>query len=121
MEAEYIELTDAAKEAIFLRKLLASLNMDINDPTMILTDSESALDHVKNNVKHARTKHIDTRFHYIRSIYASSPQQVDLKHVPYSEQAADILTKPLGINKHADAIKLLQLTQFPFETASSRI
>ena len=48
MEAEYIELTDAAKEAIFLRKLLASLNMDINDPTMILTDSESALDYVKN-------------------------------------------------------------------------
>src|SRR5437762_1011840 len=68
MEAEYIELTDAAKEAIFLRKLLASLNMDINDPTMVLTDSESALDHVKNNVKHAHTKHIDTRFHYIRSI-----------------------------------------------------
>ena len=82
MEAEYIELTDAAKEAIFLLKLLASLNMDINDPTIILIDSESALNHVKNNVKHARTKHIDTRFHYIRSIYASSPQQVDLKHVP---------------------------------------
>src|SRR5205814_2293745 len=36
MEAEYIELTDAAKEAIFLRKLLTSLNMDINDRTMIL-------------------------------------------------------------------------------------
>src|SRR5216110_3496442 len=76
MEAEYIELTDAAKEltdaakeAIFLRKLLTSLNIDINDPTMILTDSESALDHVKNNVKHACTKHMDKRFHYIRSIY----------------------------------------------------
>src|SRR5205814_3501995 len=73
------------------------------------------------SVRIAHSEHIDTRFHYIRSIYASSPQQVDLKHVTHSEQAADILTKPLGINKHADAIKLLQLTQFPFETASSRI
>jgi hypothetical protein len=72
MESEYIAPTDAAKEAIFLRKLLDSLSLfTIARPTLIHTDSESALDHVKNNVKHPRTKHIDTRHHYIRSVYGT--------------------------------------------------
>jgi len=119
MESEFMELSEAAKEAIFLRKLLESLNVTINNPTMILTDSQSALNHVKNNVKHARTKHIDTRFHYIREVYTSN--QVDLKHVPHTEQTADILTKPLGFIKHAEAIQLLKLTNFPYKTARSRI
>ena len=74
MEAEYVELTNAAKEAIFLRKLASSIDIEINPPTVILTDSASALDHVKNNVKHARTKHIDTRFHYIRFEWLSRTQ-----------------------------------------------
>jgi hypothetical protein len=119
MESEYIELTNAAQEAIFLRKLYASIVSNINVPTTILTDSEAALHHTKNNVKHSRTKHIDTRFHYIREVHAAN--QVDLQHIPATEQAADILTKPLGITKHAEAIKMLQLTTFPYETASSRL
>jgi hypothetical protein len=119
MESEFMELSEAAKEAIFLRKLLSSINIKITTPTTILTDSQSALNHVKNNVKHARTKHIDTRFHYIREVYTSN--QIDLKHVPHTEQAADVLTKPLGLIKHGEAIKLLKLTNFPFSTASSRI
>ena len=116
MESEYMELSEAAKEAIFLRKLSASINIPINKPTMILTDSQSALNHVKNNVKHARTKHIDTRFHYIREVYTAN--QVDLQHVPAVDQAADILTKPLGLNKHIEAVKLLKLVQFPYEQSS---
>ena len=119
MEAEYVELTNAAKEAIFLRKLASSIDIEINAPTVILTDSASALDHVKNNVKHVRTKHIDTRFHYIREIYSSG--QVELRHVPAAEQTADVLTKPLGLTKHTDATKLLKLVEFPFTTASSKL
>jgi len=111
MESEYMELSEAAKEAIFLRKLSASINIPINKPTLILTDSQSSLNHVKNNVKHARTKHIDTRFHYVREVYMAN--QVDLQHVPAVDQAADIFTKPLALTKHAQAIKLLKLVQFP--------
>ena len=89
MEFEYMEYSEAAKEAIFLHKLTASIGLKLSLPTPIYTDSESALKHVKNNVKHARTKHIDTHFHYVHEIYTSG--QIDLQYVPSSEQAADIL------------------------------
>ena len=90
----------------------------MESPTTIFTDSEAALNHTKNNVNHSRTKHIDTRYHYIREVHAAG--LIDLQHIPASEQAADVLTKPLGPTKHAEAVQMLQLTPFPFETAFSR-
>jgi hypothetical protein len=113
MESEYIALTDAAKEAIFLHKLLDSLSFTIPHPTLIHTDSESALDHVKNNVKHPRTKHIDTRHHYIRSVYGT---QIYIQHVPAASQTADILTKPLGTVKHVEAVRLLNLKSISLDS-----
>ena len=47
----------------------------------------------KNNVKHSRTKHIDTKYHYIREVYTKN--YIDILHIPAAEQAADVLTKPL--------------------------
>ena len=117
MEAEYIALSDAAKEAIFLAKLLHSLKIDVNQPIPINIDSESALDHVKNNVKHSRTKHIDVRHHFIRQAYSNS--QISLSHVPASGQIADILTKSLGPTKHAAALEMLNLVPFPHKLVNS--
>ena len=107
MESEYMALTEATKEAKFLHKLLSSLDMPQTQPTLILMDSESALKHIKNNVRHSRTKHIDTRHHFIRFAYESG--DVDIHHVPSASQTADILTKPLSTVKHIDVVKLLQL------------
>ena len=107
MESEYLALTEAAKEAMFLRQLLSSINVPQEQPTLILTDSDAALKHVKNNVNHPRSKHIDTRHHYIR--FAFNAGDVDIRHVPSASQTADILTKPLGTIKHLEAVKLLQL------------
>ncbi|TMI83023.1 MAG: hypothetical protein E6H10_08620 [Bacteroidetes bacterium] len=107
MESEYLALTEAAKEAMFLRQLLSSINVPQEQPTLILTDSDAALKHVKNNVNHPRSKHIDTRHHYIRFAYNAG--DVDIRHVPSASQTADILTKPLGTIKHLEAVKLLQL------------
>lgn len=107
MEGEYLALTEAAKEAIFLRQLLSSINIPQKQPTLILTDSDAALKHVKNNVNHSRSKHIDTRHHFIRHAFNSG--DVDIRHIPAASQTADILTKPLGAIKHQEAVKLLQL------------
>jgi hypothetical protein len=77
MESEYIAGTNAAQEAIFIRKLYASIGKPIQGPTILLTHSEAALNHTKNNVNHSRTKHIDTRYHYIRELHAA--KLVDLR------------------------------------------
>ena len=46
---------------------------------------------------HARTKHIDVRFHKIRELVSSG--ELLLEKVHTSENAADILTKPVTIEK----------------------
>ena len=70
-------------------------------------DFDAALDHVNNKVKHARTKYIDTRHHYIRQVYTTA--QVDILHVPATIQTAGILTKPLSNIKHQSAVELLNI------------
>jgi hypothetical protein len=107
MEAEYIALSEAAKEAKFLRHLLSTITTPVTGATIINTDSQAALEHVKNNIRHARTKHIDTRHHFIRNIYTAG--EIDLIHVPSSSQAADILTKALGRTRHDELLLLTRL------------
>ena len=107
MESEYIALAEAAKEAAFLRKLIITFGNDPAPRIHIRTDSDSALKYVKNNVNHPWSKHIDTRHHYVREAYHNSI--IDITFISSELQKADILTKPLGTNKHEQAIKMLML------------
>ena len=109
-------LTDAAKEAIFLHRLLTSLKFNITDPLLIQTDSDSALKHIKNNINHPRTKHINRCHHYIREVYNNN--EVNIEHVPAAEQTADIFTKALNSILHARAVKLLNLRVFTISTST---
>jgi hypothetical protein len=54
----------------------------------------SAIALSKNPVHHDRSKHIDTRFHFIRECIEEGKVEVD--HIGTAEQVADILTKALG-------------------------
>jgi len=64
-EAEYVALSQAAQECVWLRRLLSDLGMDAT-PVVILEDNQGAIAIAKNPVDHSRTKHIDIRYHYIR-------------------------------------------------------
>ena len=64
-EAEYIALTHAAKEAIWFRNLLSELFGPIVEPILINSDNQSAIALAKDDRFHARTKHIDIRYHFI--------------------------------------------------------
>ena len=60
----------------------------------LLVDNKSAIALSKNPVHHERSKHIDTRYHYVRECVERG--QIDIEHVSTTEQLADILTKALG-------------------------
>ncbi|PKU72223.1 Retrovirus-related Pol polyprotein from transposon TNT 1-94 [Dendrobium catenatum] len=49
----------------------------------------------KNHIFHARTKHIEIDYHFIREHI--SYDNIHLTHIPSKEQIADILTKSLSI------------------------
>ncbi len=61
-EAEYVAVTEAALEMIWLKAFLGELGLKQED-SVLFSDSQSAIHLAKNPVFHARTKHIDLTFH----------------------------------------------------------
>ena len=98
-EAEYMALTNAAQEAVWLRKLTADLTKEERapKPIVIYEDNQSAICIAKNPQFHGRTKHIGIKYHYIREQVNS--KNVELKYCPTEEMLADMLTKGLNREK----------------------
>lgn len=103
-EAEYKAISEAGKEAVYLRALLTEILQNPNDilgfnkGIVIYNDNQSAQKIVSNQVFHKRTKHIAVKYHYIRELVSN--KQIDLKYMPGTEMVADICTKPLPVAKH---------------------
>ncbi len=69
------------------------MNFSQEQATEIFVDKKSAIALAKNLVFHDRSKHIDTRYHFIRESIAK--KEVQVKFTKSADQVADIFTKPL--------------------------
>ena len=95
-EAEYMAEAQAAKEALWVRKLLGDLG--VAAPRIkILADNQSAIKLANNPVTSARSKHIDVLYHFVRERVARG--EVEFEYVASSEMVADVLTKAVPIDK----------------------
>jgi hypothetical protein len=65
-ESEFVAATHAAKEAQWLRRFIGEVFQPLQQPTILYSDNQSAIALTKDGSYHARTKHIDIRYHYIR-------------------------------------------------------
>ena len=106
-EAEYIAQTHAAKEALYLRSFIGEIREKFSTPLTINCDNQGAIALSKDNKFHARTKHIDIRYHFIRE--AVEDAKINVKYVPTEENPADIFTKPLAKVKFQRFVRLLGL------------
>ena len=70
-------------------------------------DSQSAIYLAKHKVYHARKKHIDVRFHKIRELTAIG--EIILEKIDTSENAADMLTKPVPTSKFKHCLDLINI------------
>ena len=70
-------------------------------------DNKGAITLAKDNKFHARTKHIDLRYHFIRE--AVEDGKIAMKYIPTEDNVADIFTKALGKPKFQQFVKLLGL------------
>ena len=68
-------------------------------------DSQSAIHLAKNQVYHARTEHIAVRYHKIREWVSSS--DISLPKILTSENASDMLTKPVPTDKFKHCLDLI--------------
>jgi hypothetical protein len=90
-EAEYMALSDAMCETLWLRRLLMSLDIRHDAPTVVFCDNKGAIELSANPTFHKKSKHIETKFHRIRQ--EQERGELTVEYVPTKENVSDILTK----------------------------
>ena len=109
-EAEYVGLCSAAKTAAWITGWLKEANLMrfLNrKPVQLYGDNQSSIRLVKNPEFHARTKHINVQYHYVRE--ALEDGLIELFYVSTIDMMADCLTKPLAREKFQAGLSLLGL------------
>ena len=109
IEAEYIVASDAAKEAIWIKKFVNQLGVvpSIADPVHLYCDSNGAIAQAKELRSHQRSKHVLRKYHVIREIIGRN--DVKIERVPTEDNIADPLTKALPQQKHDGHAKSLDI------------
>ena len=99
-EAEYIAASDAAKEAVWIKKFITELGVvpSISDAVELRCDNNGAIAQAREPRSHQRSKHILRRYHLIREII--DRKDVEIMRVPTDDNIADPLTKALSQQKH---------------------
>ena len=96
-EAEIIALSEAAKDVVYLRKLLAGIGDAEPGPTQLYTDSKSARDVSYNPEHHDRMKHVARRHFFVRDMVETF--ELEVPYVRTDDNIADFFTKPLAGKK----------------------
>ena len=92
-EAEIIALSEAAKDMVYLRKLVSGLGEPEPGPSSLATDSQSARDVSYNPEHHDRMKHVQRRHFFIRDMVESF--ELEVPFVRTADNIADFFTKPM--------------------------
>lgn len=92
-EAEYMAMSFATQEAIWLRQFINQFGIQI-PPIVMLCDNQSAMAVAKEDSFRARTKHIDVKHHHIRDQLTNGV--ITIEYVSTNENVADVLTKAVS-------------------------
>lgn len=107
-EAEYMALSEACREAIYLKNLENEIAGHCNK-IVLYNDSQSALKLANNHQSHKRSKHIDVRYNFIRDVISN--EIIETKYLPTASMPADLLTKGLSGVKHYKFMSTLGIVQ----------
>ena len=90
-------VTVTSYEAVWLKRILKDLGVPIKDPILLYCNNMSGIHLAQNPAFHARTKHIEVYYHFMRECVLAG--DVDLQHISTNHQTADIFIKVLGADK----------------------
>lgn len=93
IEAEYISITLASYEFVWLHRQLEDLNEKQFGPSVIMCDNKSAISIAHNPVLHGHAKHIDTRYHFIQDLVRDGT--IDIVYCSTHDQLTNVFTKGL--------------------------
>ena len=111
-EAEFVAASQAGQEAVYLRALLRGFNFQQNGATEIWEDNASCIMMSENPSNRDRTRHVDTRVHYLRELVRDG--HVKLLKCAGPQNVADALTKSLPRPALAKHRQVMWGTRIPF-------
>ena len=92
-----------------MSSLLEELGVVTTDAVKLLVDSKSTIDLAKNSVSHGRSKHIETKFHFLR--YQVTKRKIKLVLYKTKIQLANIFTKALKIDKFKELRMMMNILE----------
>ena len=110
LEAEYQGLAAAVQETLYLKQLLEDFGIHHKHPIAIGEDNQSCIKLCQNPVIHKRSKHIETKFRFIRDKTEDGTNSIH--YVPTDKMAADVFTKTLPVSKVETFRTVLMGTDF---------
>ncbi|PHT63178.1 hypothetical protein T459_32987 [Capsicum annuum] len=102
-EAEYMAITEAFKEAIWLRGLFGELNKDLQITT-VFCNSQSAIFLTQDQIFHERTNHIDVWYHFVGEIISRG--DIVVNKISTHDNFVDMMTKTLPSAKFEHCLDL---------------
>ena len=108
-EAEYMAVTEAIKEAIWLQGLLDDIGI-FQEHMDVYCDSQSAICLAKDQVHHSCTKHIDVRYHFVREIVDEG--DILLQKIATADNPTHMLTKVVTGVKFKHCLDLINVLRF---------
>jgi histone deacetylase 1/2 len=96
-EAEYKALANATAEVIWVQSLLTELGVSQSRVASLWCDNLGATYLSANPVFHARTKHIEVDYHFVRERVAR--RLLNIRFIPSGDQVADDFTKSLSLRQ----------------------
>ncbi len=108
-EAEYIAASEAAKEAVWIRKFITELGVvpSATSPITLYCDSTGAIAQALEPKSHSRTKHVLQKYHLVREIIQRG--DIAIEKIPIEDNCADPLTKALSQQKHESHMRTFGL------------
>jgi ketol-acid reductoisomerase len=90
-EAEYVAMSEAVKEVKFIYYLLRDIGIEVELPIIVKTDNVGAMFMAQNSFSGVRTRHVDTRYHFVRENLDDGI--IKIEFVKFNENQSDIFTK----------------------------
>ncbi|KAD3642361.1 hypothetical protein E3N88_31585 [Mikania micrantha] len=110
-ESEYKALADTVAELTWLQTLLQELRVRVQSVPTLWCDNLGATYLSANPVFHARTKHVEVDFHFVREKVAQG--HLSVQFISTHDQIADVFTKPLSTDRFTLLRSKLQVANRP--------